>query len=211
MNIRACILILFTGIISNGCGVYPCYYSTGILSGNVIDQDTLQPVTNALVFSEFYIDNHDPFHGTARKRIATGYGITDAEGHYNVPSMSTIYWRVRWLFKDRFAWAHVTKVAHPEYTIVRCPNGPTNLHTWYMKKEKNLNGLGQIDEYFSGRGRVVVSRNDKMAVGMILEELRRNHPRADDQPDARQKRLYKGLLQQGGPGYPPQGVGSPDP
>ena len=130
-------LLLLMMITSSGCVMYPRYYSTGTLSGKVLDNESRLPVSNVLVVAEVRIENYDAMSGGRSKRVASGYSITDSDGRFDIPPMSTLYMYFAAIMRERSASGYVVGVHHPNYKVIGRTNDIQGLAIWTMVPETN--------------------------------------------------------------------------
>jgi hypothetical protein len=176
-------------LIASGCLMCPLYYSTGAVSGKVVDSETQLPVSNALVLAQVRIRSYEAMSGGHSKRVASGYSITDSEGTFNVPSMSTLYLAIAAITYERSANTYIV-VYQPEYKAV---GGQVELHKqsiWGTSRKRNTHGLEPLGDWFTGWYGIDIDRADKQAFRCIINELHEN----DENPSAKEDRLYRRLL-----------------
>lgn len=170
--------------------MYPRYYSTGTLTGRVLEKDTLFPVSNALVTAELSIEKYDAMSGGRSKRVAAQYSITDSQGRFNIPSMSTLYIFYAAIMQSRKASGYVTGVYHSDYKMSDRTNDDQAEVVWTMTQEANTHGLDDIKRHFTGWHRVKIRRADREAFRDILQAIHDNDPN----PNGTELRLYKQLM-----------------
>ena len=183
-------LLLLTLLSTSGCVMYPRYYSTGRLSGTVVDNESRLPVPNALVLAEVRIRDYDAMNGESSKRVDAGYGITDSEGRFDIPSMRTFYMYFAAIMRERKASGYVVGIHQPNYRVIGRTNDIHGLSIWTMSQEKNDEGLDQIKRQFTGWHSITIKRSDKRAFRAIIQELYQN----DGNPNENEQRLYKRLM-----------------
>lgn len=170
--------------------MYPRYYSTGDLTGKVIDNESQLPVSNALVVAEVRIRDYDAMNGESSKRVASGYDITDSHGMFRIQSMSTLYMYFAAIMRERKASGNVVGVYHPNCKVTGRTNDGSGVIIWNMKQERNTEGLDQLKREFKGWHSVSIRRSDRSAVRAIMQELYNN----DSNPNEDERDLFKKLM-----------------
>jgi hypothetical protein len=183
-------ILLLTLMGTSGCVMYPRYYSTGRLLGTVVDNESRLPVSDALVLAEVRIRDYDAMNGEKSKRVDSAYSITDSEGRFEIPSMSTFYMYFTAIMRERKASGYVIGVHQPNYRVMGRTNDTHGLSTWIMSREKNTKGLDQIKKEFTGWHSITIRRSDEMAFRTIIQELYQN----DEHPNKDEQSLYKRLM-----------------
>jgi hypothetical protein len=185
--------ILFVALIATGgCAIHPRSYSTGNLSGRVVDGDSSLPISNALVIAEVWITDRDAMNGQyGSKRVDSGYGITDSEGRFTIPSLSTTYMYFAFVTRQRTASGGAVRVYHPDYEATGRTKHVNGTVEWMMQRKENTRGLNQIREHFEGSHSIAIRDTDRDVFRSIIQALYQH----DSRPNENEKKLYKRLMQ----------------
>lgn len=143
--------------------MHPQHFSTGQMSGRVIEAETRAPLSNVLVVAELWVEFEDGMSGQIAppKRIASDYSITGTNGEFGIRSLDTTYLHFGTFMRSRDARGGIVGAYHPLYEV-RSKGVENGLTLFEMSPRTNETEFASVLRYFStGRKHLHLRKTDK--------------------------------------------------